>query len=65
MTIRIRPITIRLNEQLDARELAALLTPTLLDTPSDDAPEAKPDAKVGTGWLRWTSTQRAMIPGMD
>lgn len=70
MTIRIRPALVgftatELHEALDARGLAALLTSTLLDAPNDDAPEAKPTAKAGTGWLRWTNTQRALIPGLD
>jgi hypothetical protein len=66
MTIRIRPIVVRLSDQLDTRGLAALLTPSLLDSSvSDDAPEAMPTAKPGTGWLRWETTQRVTIPGLD
>ena len=65
MTIRIRPITIRLHEKLDDRKLAALLTPTLLGSLSDDAPDGNLAVKPGTTWVRWSSAQDAAVPGLD
>lgn len=44
MTVRIRRIN------LDPRKIAAILTPTLLSPPCDDAP---PEEKAGVAWLRW------------
>ena len=65
MTIRIRPITIRLHEELDDRKLAALLTPALLGLLSDDAPDGNLAVKPGTTWVRWSSAQGSSEPGLD
>jgi hypothetical protein len=63
MTIRIRP-SARV-ELFSARNLAALLTPTLLRELRDDAPDGTAAAKPGTAWLRWSSGHSAPIPGLD
>ncbi|HSI03050.1 MAG: hypothetical protein ACAI38_21405 [Myxococcota bacterium] len=61
MTIRIRPITVQLD---DDREMAAHLTPTLLGSLKDDAPDGTAHAKPGTAWLRWSSA-KPQNPGLD
>lgn len=65
MTIRIRPITIQMGDELGSRELAALLTPTLLGALQDDAPDGTADAKPGTAWLRYANAKRVYVPGLD
>ncbi len=61
MTIRIRPIAVQLD---DDKELAALLTPTLLGSLKDDAPDGTAQAKPGTAWLRWSGA-KPTTPGLD
>ena len=50
MTIRVRTND---TQTVDAQRLAALLTRSLLNPTRDDAPEAA-DARVGSGWMRWS-----------
>lgn len=62
MTIRLRKHA----ETLDSEQLAALLTPTLLNPVRDDAPEAHPKSRPGTAWLRWgNGSRKATDPSLD
>lgn len=55
MTIRIRPALAMMEE----KSLAAHLTPALLVSLRDEAPDGNHKAKPGTAWLRWSNASPA------
>ena len=50
MTIRLRHAA----HELDAQQLAAALTPSLLNPTTDDAPSATGPTKPGLDWVLWS-----------